>query len=215
MSWVRRFGHLAVDGRGHRVLIDEVDVGLTRSEFALIEALSSRPGVAMRNQEILEAIWGSTWQGDTTPLQVHVSRLRRKLGESGAAPRYIVTIQGFGYRFDPSPGGALLAHSGYRIVELHVDEQLVLRDIRPRVPLLGLQVEDIIGTVFSPTGLDRDTIAGILTAVLATGTRQLDGQINALSKDGSTHHIRARTSFLMDDHDKFMGILTHLYLPDD
>lgn len=215
MMGMQQFGSLAIDHDGHRVLLGGQDVRLTRSEFGLLLALSSKPQVALSNREILEAMWGSSWQADTTPLQVYVSRLRRKIGESGTDQRYILTVHGFGYRFDPSPDGAAFPQSGHRVVELHVDEQLVLRDVRPRRTFLGWSVEEIIGTTFSPTGLEPDAIWGIIVAVFATGTRQLDGQINALSKDGSAHQIRGCTNFLLDDEGKFMGLLTRLYLPDD
>lgn len=94
---------LVVDSGARVAYLAGREVGLTPSEFALLAHLVDRPGVAIADRDLLEAIWGTPWHGDTTPLQVHISRLRRKLGESGSRPRYVSTVRGFGYRFDPSP----------------------------------------------------------------------------------------------------------------
>jgi len=102
---VQRFGPLRIDTVARRVWLDGTELVLTRSEFALLAALCAHPGAAISNRDLLRMMWGQDWQSDTTPLQLHVSRLRRKLGESGVSPRYVVTIHGFGYRFEPDPDG--------------------------------------------------------------------------------------------------------------
>lgn len=92
---------LEVDFGAREVRVDGRPVHLTRSEFLLLRALASRPGVALSDRDLLKSMWAGVWDADTTPLQVHVCRLRRKLGESGRRPVRIVTVQGFGYRFVP------------------------------------------------------------------------------------------------------------------
>lgn len=94
---------LVVDGNARIAYLGGREIGLTPSEFALLAHLAERPGIAVSDTDLLEAMWGAPWHGDTTPLQVHVSRLRRKLGESGSRPRYVRTVRGLGYRFDPAP----------------------------------------------------------------------------------------------------------------
>lgn len=100
-----RFGSLTIDPEARTVHRDGRPVDLTHSEFALLLALASGPGVARSNRELLAQMWGGDWLVDTSALQVHVSRLRRKLGESGHRQQRIVTIHGFGYRWDPGDGG--------------------------------------------------------------------------------------------------------------
>lgn len=98
-----RFGELEIDFGARRVLLGGAAVELTRSEFALLEVLARHPDRAISDRDLLGAMWGRPWQGDTSALQVHVSRLRHKLGEAGSRQRYVRTVHGFGYRFDPTP----------------------------------------------------------------------------------------------------------------
>jgi DNA-binding response OmpR family regulator len=87
-----------------RVTCDGAEVRLTRKEFGLLSALARRPGkVATRNQ-LLDEVWGQQYYGDTRTLDVHVRRLRQKLGACGDS---IETVIGVGYRFvgcSGSPG---------------------------------------------------------------------------------------------------------------
>jgi two-component system alkaline phosphatase synthesis response regulator PhoP len=77
-------------------LCEGVEVKLTRKEFALLAALARRPGrVATRNQ-LLDDVWGQQYYGDTRTLDVHIRRLRQKLGACGEC---IGTVVGVGYRF--------------------------------------------------------------------------------------------------------------------
>jgi len=79
-----------------RVLCDGAEVRLTRKEFALLAALTRRPGrVATRNQ-LLDGVWGQEYYGNTRTLDVHIRRLRSKLGACGDC---IETLVGVGYRF--------------------------------------------------------------------------------------------------------------------
>ena len=83
-----------------RVLCGGVEVRLTRKEFGLLAALSRRPQrVATRNQ-LLDEVWGQDYYGDTRTLDVHVRRLRQKLGDCGEC---IETVVGVGYRFVGCP----------------------------------------------------------------------------------------------------------------
>ena len=94
----RRFGDLVIDPPGREVRKGDELVELTRLEFDLLDALSESPRVAFSRAQLLERVWGPTWFGDEHVVDVHVANLRRKLGDDGAAPRYIRTVRGIGYR---------------------------------------------------------------------------------------------------------------------
>lgn len=87
-------GGLEVDRRRHRVRVDGREVALTPKEFALLELLAGEPGAAIDRRRILEEVWGTRWYGPSKTIDVHVSSLRRKLGD----PEWIETIRGFGFR---------------------------------------------------------------------------------------------------------------------
>ncbi|HWA55013.1 MAG TPA: response regulator transcription factor [Solirubrobacterales bacterium] len=91
---VRRFGALEVDAGARRVAVDGASVELSRTEFDILDALSANSRVSLSRRQLLESIWGSSWFGDDHVIDVHISNLRRKLGEGA----YIETVRGFGYR---------------------------------------------------------------------------------------------------------------------
>ena len=95
---VRRFGALEVDPAGREVRVDGNPVDLTRTEFDLLDTLSAQPGMAFSRRQLLEHVWGSDWYGDDHVIDVHVGNLRHKLGDDAAAPRYVRTVRGVGFR---------------------------------------------------------------------------------------------------------------------
>lgn len=97
------FQDLVIDVDAWEVLRHGAPVSLTKTEFLILVALASRPRRVVTADELTVQVWGDTWFGDDGNIAVHVSKLRHKLGESGLAPRYIRTIRGVGYRFDPAP----------------------------------------------------------------------------------------------------------------
>lgn len=92
---------LVVDEDSHEVFLDGQSVDCTIAEFLLLSTLARQPRRAFSNEYLTQILTGSTWTDDHRVLQVTVSRLRRKLGESGRQPRHIINIHGFGYRFEP------------------------------------------------------------------------------------------------------------------
>jgi DNA-binding response OmpR family regulator len=94
----RHFGPLAINVAGREVRIDNQPILLTRTEFDLLEALSARPGNVLSRRQLLEAIRDEAWVGNDHLIDVHIGHLRRKLGDDAAAPRYILTLRGVGYR---------------------------------------------------------------------------------------------------------------------
>lgn len=71
---------------------------LTRKEFAILEYLMRHPGEVIRQEELLEHIWGEEVDLFTGSVRVHIHSLRRALGDSAKQPRYIETLVGQGYR---------------------------------------------------------------------------------------------------------------------
>ena len=94
----RVFGALTIDVDGRQVFVDGEPVMLTRTEFDVLAALSSRPAIVFSRRQLLEAIWGESWLGNEHLIDVHVGHLRRKLGDNAAEPRYVITVRGVGYR---------------------------------------------------------------------------------------------------------------------
>lgn len=94
----RRFGPLQIDPAAREVHLDGVPVELTRTEFDLLAALSARPRLAFSRRQLIDVVWGETWVGNEHLVDVHIGHLRRKLGDDPAAPRFIRTVRGVGYR---------------------------------------------------------------------------------------------------------------------
>lgn len=88
--------NLTIDFADMRVTCNEADVKLTRKEFALLTYLIKSAGRVATRQNLLDNVWGYSYFGDTRTLDVHIRRLRQKLGECGSC---IETVVGVGYRF--------------------------------------------------------------------------------------------------------------------
>lgn len=87
---------ITVDFEDMRVACDGEDVKLTRKEFALLEHLIRSLGRVATRQQLLDNVWGYSYFGDTRTLDVHIRRLRQKMGDCGSS---IETVVGVGYRF--------------------------------------------------------------------------------------------------------------------
>lgn len=87
---------LLVDFEDMRVRCDSADIRLTRKEFALLEHLIKNLGRVATRQQLLDNVWGYSYFGDTRTLDVHIRRLRQKLGDCSSR---IETVVGVGYRF--------------------------------------------------------------------------------------------------------------------
>ncbi|KAF1056555.1 MAG: KDP operon transcriptional regulatory protein KdpE [Pseudomonas delhiensis] len=91
-------GPLRVDFAYRRIMLDDQDVALTRKEYAVLALLARHHGRVVTQQQLLRDIWGPTHVEDTHYLRVVVGHLRQKLADDPAAPRFIVTEAGVGYR---------------------------------------------------------------------------------------------------------------------
>lgn len=92
-------GHLRVDLARRTVTVDGRSIRLTRKEYDVMAALVRHAGRVVTQQHLLRELWGPGHVDDTHYLRVVVGRLRQKLGDDPAAPRYFATESGVGYRF--------------------------------------------------------------------------------------------------------------------
>jgi DNA-binding response OmpR family regulator len=95
---VRAFGELRIDPLAREVFRGREQVDLTRIEFDLLDVLSSNPRMAFSRAQLLERVWGPDWFGDDHVVDVHVSNLRKKIGDDPSSPQYVRTVRGVGYR---------------------------------------------------------------------------------------------------------------------
>jgi two-component system, OmpR family, response regulator len=92
------YGRLVVDVGAHEVRVDGEAVPFTAREFELLEHLARHPRQILTRDQLFERLWGE--YGDRHTVTVHISRLREKIEEDPAHPRYIATVWGVGYRFE-------------------------------------------------------------------------------------------------------------------
>ncbi|WP_329178763.1 response regulator transcription factor [Streptomyces sp. NBC_01477] len=97
---VIRVGGLSIDARRRLAVLDGAALELTRREFDLLSFLAARPGVVVARRELLAEVWQQSY-GDDQTIDVHLSWLRRKLGETAARPRYLHTLRGVGVKLEP------------------------------------------------------------------------------------------------------------------
>jgi DNA-binding response OmpR family regulator len=98
---VRVFGELEIDVTRRQVTRAGEIVPLTRLEFDILDVLSRSPRQAFSRGQLVEQVWGPGWFGDDHVVDVHVSNLRRKLGDDPRAPTWIETVRGVGFRMAP------------------------------------------------------------------------------------------------------------------
>ena len=91
-------GPLVVDTGRHEIRLGDAEIAATRIEFSLLEHLCRRPTEVASRSELLEAVWGPNWVGDTHVVDVHLSNLRRKLDQAASDLRVVHTVRGVGFR---------------------------------------------------------------------------------------------------------------------
>jgi len=96
---LQRFGELEVDLAKRLVRLRGQPVHLTRTEYALLEALVTNPGKLLTHQWLLRRVWGHGYGEESHYLRVYVRALRKKLGDDAASPALILTEPGVGYRW--------------------------------------------------------------------------------------------------------------------
>ena len=109
ISWLRRtqatvdktpnvitVGHLEISPRQRRAVLHGETLQLTRREFDVLTYLAERVGQVVSRRELLTEVWNQSRIGEEQTIDVHISWLRRKLGETAAQPRYLHTVRGVG-----------------------------------------------------------------------------------------------------------------------
>jgi len=97
-------GPLTVDVRGRTATLDGRALDLSPKEFDLLAYLAARPGTVVSKRELLREVWQSAYGGADKTVDVHLSWLRRKLGETAQEPRFIASVRGVGVKLvEPSP----------------------------------------------------------------------------------------------------------------
>lgn len=85
------------------VFRDGQPIPLTALEFDLLHALATHPGRVWTREQLIERVWGPDYFGDERVVDVHVKKLRRKLGDDPTRPAFIQTVRGAGYKFVDEP----------------------------------------------------------------------------------------------------------------
>ncbi len=92
-------GEVRLDPAKREVTKDGEALELSRKEFELLRLLMKNAGSVVTREQAFEEVWDTTWLGSTKTLDVHVSGLRRKLGDDSSEPRFLHTVRGVGFRF--------------------------------------------------------------------------------------------------------------------
>ncbi len=94
-------GPVRMDVERHIVSVGGETVQLPLKEFELLEVLLRNAGRVLTRMQLIDRVWGADYVGDTKTLDVHVKRLRAKIEPTPSEPRYIITVRGLGYKFEP------------------------------------------------------------------------------------------------------------------
>jgi two-component system response regulator RegX3 len=92
-------GELRLDASRREVIHRGEALELSRKEFDLLELLMRNAGSVVSRERLISEVWDTNWFGSTKTLDVHVSGIRRKLGDDPSQPRYLHTVRGVGFRF--------------------------------------------------------------------------------------------------------------------
>ena len=208
------FGELVIDGPAWEVRLGGTVIDLTRTEFLILLVLASRSRRVVTDDEVVRAVWGDGWFGDENNLAVHVSKLRHKLGESGLRPRFIRTVRGVGYRFDPgrpSPhafeGGECACDALKALgwaTDVRTDGQLRVIAVDPmEVPVLGYDPRHLLGRYFPVMGghpwADRAAAVEAVRVLIASGVREWTARHIVVRADGITGAADIATCLDVDD----------------
>jgi DNA-binding response OmpR family regulator len=99
-------GGLTVDGSAREATLDGSSLDLTRMEFDLLAYLAGRAGRVVTKRQLMAEVWQQPYGGADKTVDVHLSWLRRKLGETAAEPRYLQTVRGVGVKLVDPDGGS-------------------------------------------------------------------------------------------------------------
>lgn len=93
-------GCFVLDQRSRILYKNGAQIDLTQVEFQIMELFFNSPGIALVREKILEGVWGQNYYGDVKIVDVNIRRLRMKVEDEASAPKHILTVWGYGYRWD-------------------------------------------------------------------------------------------------------------------
>ena len=93
-------GSFVLDQKSRILYKNGEPIDLTQVEFQIMELFFANPGVALVREKILEGVWGENYYGDVKIVDVNIRRLRMKIEDEPSAPRHIMTVWGYGYRWN-------------------------------------------------------------------------------------------------------------------
>lgn len=91
---------IRIDPQGRRAWFKGEELQLTAKEFDLLRVLVREQGRVVSREQLMREVWDTSWLGSTKTLDMHISVLRRKLGDDAGQPRHIATVRGLGFRFE-------------------------------------------------------------------------------------------------------------------
>ena len=97
---ILKAGPVVMDLDRHTVTVNGEQIQMPLKEFELLELLIENVNRVLTRGQIIDRVWGSNYFGDTKTLDVHIKRLRSKIEEDPARPKYIQTVRGLGYKFE-------------------------------------------------------------------------------------------------------------------
>ena len=94
-------GHFILDEKSRVMLKNDQPIDLTQVEFQIMELFFKNSGTALVREKILEGVWGENYYGDVKIVDVNIRRLRMKIENEPSSPEHILTVWGYGYRWNP------------------------------------------------------------------------------------------------------------------
>jgi len=191
---------LRIDQDSRRVWLGGDLIELTRMEFDLLVALSENPHRVLSRIQLLEELWETSSIDDGRPIEVYIHRLRHKLGESATDPRYIQTVRGVGYRFEPTD------ESTPNCIQVRYDATGTIQQVSPEIDsALGWSREEIIGERFmfgarAPFS-SRRFIAFVNSLASRLGLVQFLLETTVFWKSGRPQPVVVNVTFLREDGD--------------
>lgn len=92
-------GDLEIQLDAYRVLLRGREISFTRREFEVLAFLAENPDIIFSRETLFEKVWGCEAMGDSATVMVHINRIREKIEDDPAHPKYLETVRGVGYRF--------------------------------------------------------------------------------------------------------------------
>lgn len=204
------FDGLRIDPLTREVFVDGHSLGLTGAEFDLLLALARHAPHVVSNLDLLSEMWRVPWRGPSKSLQVHISRLRRKLGEDGRRPRFIHNVHGHGYRFIGEPVRLSSAPALTDPIEFRFDRLLRLRSITPEDLFLGWNPAEVVSNGHLPTPVNPRALALVARDLVIHGVDSFIQVLPFTEVDGGSTLRKTHVIALRDSHGDFDGLLARV-----